>query len=147
MIAVIVILAFSYHLTNGFQLENVPQTCEQITYRICRKTLPYNATHFPNLLNHRSQAHAARTIQRYKKMMPNANCSKHAVFLLCSYFFPICLPEIAGPFKPCRSLCLNVKRDCAARFPFWPSFMDCEDLPEFKSHMCIQPESFVESGM
>lgn len=137
------LFAISFHVSDGFRFY-LPQKCEKISVPLCRRVLPYNLTRFPNLLGDRSQALANRSIQQYSPLVQQANCSKHAVFFLCSFYLPICLPGIEEDvIKPCRSLCEQIRTDCAAVIQYWPSFVKCEELPEFADGVCIQPESFI----
>lgn len=137
-------LAVAFHATEGFRF-NLSQKCEKITYPMCRRVLPYNLTSFPNLLGDQNQALANRAIQRYSPLVKQANCSKHAVFFLCSFYLPICFPLIENEnvIRPCRSLCEQIRTDCAAEIRYWPSFVKCEELPQFKDGVCIHPESFI----
>lgn len=137
------LIAISFHASDGFRF-NLPEKCEKISVPFCRRVLPYNLTRFPNLLGHQNQVVANRTIQHYGPLVQLANCSKHAVFFLCSYLLPICLPGIEEDvIKPCRALCKQIRSDCSAVKEHWPSFAKCEELPQFADGVCIQPESFV----
>ncbi|KAJ7383575.1 negative regulation of sodium-dependent phosphate transport [Desmophyllum pertusum] len=137
------LLAITFHATDGFRF-NPPQKCEKINVPLCHRVLPYNLTRFPNLRGHRSQSFANNSIQSYGPLIQRANCSKDAVFFLCSFHLPICLPGIEEDvIKPCRSLCERIKKDCAAVLEYWPSFVKCDELPEFSDGVCIQPESFI----
>lgn len=143
----VLLLAIAFLATNGFQFHLPHHSCEKISIPLCHRVLPYNLTRFPNLLGDRSQVLANRSIQRYGPLVKHSNCSKHAVFLLCSFYLPICIPGIddteENVFKPCRSLCEQVRTDCAALMDYWPSFVKCEELPEYSDAVCIQPESFI----
>lgn len=123
---------------------NLPEKCEKISVPLCRRVLPYNLTRFPNLLGDPNQLLVNRSIQHYGPLVQQANCSKHAVFFLCSFYLPICLPGIEEDvIKPCRSLCKQIRSDCAAVIEYWPSFVRCEELPEFADGVCIKPDSFI----
>lgn len=140
------LLVIAFHTTDGFRL-SLPQNCERISIPLCRRVLPYNLTRFPNLLGDRSQILANRSIQRFSPLVQHANCSRNAVFFLCSFYLPICIPGIdeteGNIIKPCRSLCQQVRTDCAAVLKYWPSFVKCEELPEYSDSVCIKPESFI----
>lgn len=133
-------------VTDGFLFLLDSQKCEEITIPLCRRVLPYNLTRFPNLVGDRNQVFANRSVQQYNLRMRELNCSRHAVFFLCSFYAPICLPgmvESEENIKPCRSFCEKVRRDCAGSLlGYWPSFAKCEELPNFSDGVCVQPESF-----
>ena len=85
------------------------------------------------------------SLRQYSPRMHELNCSRHAVFFLCSFYAPICLPgidESEENIKPCRSFCEQVRRDCAGSLGYWPRFAKCEELPNFSDGVCVQPESF-----
>lgn len=132
-------------VTDGFRFHLDSQKCEEITIPLCRRVLPYNLTRFPNLVGDRNQVFANRSVQQYSQRMHELNCSRHAVFFLCSFYAPICLPgidESEEDIKPCRSFCEQVRRDCAGSLGYWPRFAKCEELPNFSDGVCVQPESF-----
>ncbi|XP_020619766.1 secreted frizzled-related protein 4-like [Orbicella faveolata] len=142
----LVMLAISFHTADGFRFD-LPQKCEKISIPLCRRVLPYNLTRFPNAVGDQSQALANRSIELYRSLVQRANCSKHAVFFMCSFYLPICLPGIEEEkvIKPCRSLCKQIRTDCAEVIPVeaWEKVVKCEELPEFSDNVCVQPDSFV----
>ena len=138
-------LALSFHTADGFRFQ-LPK-CEKISIPLCRRVLPYNLTRFPNAAGDHSQALANRSIELYRSLVQHADCSKHAVFFMCSFYLPICFPgrENIEVIKPCRSLCKQIRTDCADVIPVgaWQNVVRCEELPEFSDNVCIQPDSFV----
>ena len=143
----LVMFALSFHTAaDGFRF-HLPQRCEKISIPLCRRVLPYNLTRFPNAAGDQSQALANRSIELYRSLMQHANCSKHAVFFMCSFYLPICLPGIEEEkiIKPCRSLCKQIRTDWAEVIPVgaWQIVVKCEELPEYSDNVCIKPDSFV----
>lgn len=137
-------LAVGLFIAEGFRF-GLQEKCAKITNPFCSRVLPYNLTRFPNILGHQSEFIANRALQLFSPLVKQANCSKHAEFFLCSFYLPICLPgmEEENVIRPCRSLCERIKADCSAVTKYWPSFVKCEELPQFKDGVCIQPESFI----
>ena len=143
----VLLLAIAFHAADGFRFNLPVQTCEKISIPLCSRVLPYNMTRFPNSLGDRSQVRANRSIQQYGPLLHQANFSKDAVFFLCTFYLPICVQgngRDESIIKPCRSLCEQVRYDCkrAGLMNFWPKFAKCEELPEYSSGVCIEPESF-----
>lgn len=124
-----------------------PPRCEIISSSFCGRALPYNLTRFPNLADDRSQAGALGSLAKFSHLAEHANCSKDALFLLCSLHLPMCMPgEVEqGIIKPCRSLCTRVRNDCSAQMK-WPRIAECDRLPVYTGGMCIQPESFIDTS-
>lgn len=146
LFAWLLVLALSFHTADGSFRFDLPQKCEKISIPHCRRVLPYNLTRFPNAVGDQNQALANRSIELYRSLVQRANCSKHAMFFMCSFYLPICLPGIEEKvIKPCRSLCEQVRADCAERIAVdeWQKVVKCEELPEFSDNMCIQPDSFI----
>ena len=74
------------------------------------------------------------------------HCVRDATFLLCAIYSPVC---IKGNYilKPCRGLCVDWKETCGNLQIFknvaLPNELrDCNELPEYDSSMCIQPDTF-----
>ncbi|XP_068722590.1 secreted frizzled-related protein 3-like [Montipora capricornis] len=125
-----------------------PPRCEIISGSFCSRTLPYNLTRFPNLQGDGSQASALGSIAKLGHLAEHANCSKDALFLLCSLFLPMCMPgeEEQGIMKPCRSLCRTVRNNCSAQIMNWPRIADCDKMPVYTEDICIRPESFIATS-
>lgn len=145
-LARVLLLAFAFQTAKSFRF-NLPTSCEKISIPLCRLVLPYNLTRFPNLVGDPSQVLANRSIQRYARKIHSQNSSRHAIFFLCSYYLPICIPEVGENedhiIKPCRSLCKQVQNDYFDQRQHWPKFLKCEELPDFSDGMCIHPDSFI----
>lgn len=145
----VLMLGLPFHTADGFRFHR-PRKCEKISIPLCRRVLPYNLTRFPNAVGDQSQALANRSIELYRSLLQRANCSQHAVFFMCSFYLPICLPGIEEEkvIKPCRSLCKQIRTDCADVIPVeaWQKVVKCEELPEFSDSICIQPDSFVAAS-
>lgn len=135
-------------LAASLQVVGGSSKCEEISNMLCLSVLPYNLTRFPNMAGDVSQASALGSIQELgQDVLTHANCSKDALFLLCSFYLPMCMPNEAsnGLLKPCRSLCERVRFDCVPKIKKWPREAKCEEMPEFSESICIQPDSFISS--
>lgn len=152
IVRVLFLVIIAFRSTDGFF--HASERCEEISIPLCGSVLPYNLTRFPNLLGDRSQVFANISMLRYGSLIEHSNCSKNAVFFFCSFFLPICVPGIhdhddseENIFKPCRSLCEQVRSDCYEKMgpDEWPSFAKCEELPQFSASVCISPESFISA--
>ncbi|XP_063049365.1 frizzled-3-like [Engraulis encrasicolus] len=106
-------------------------TCEPIGLRMCQE-LPYNNTFMPNLLNHYDQQTAALAMEPFHPMV-NLACSSDLRGFLCALYAPVCM-EYGRVALPCRSLCLNAKRDCHKLMDMfgvaWPDEMECSRFPD-----------------
>eukprot|EP00080_Pristionchus_pacificus_P015546 PDM75566.1 hypothetical protein PRIPAC_42743 [Pristionchus pacificus] len=105
------------------------------------KNIQYTEMQLPNLLEHETLAEVVHHSQDWLSLL-NLNCNPHTQLFLCSVFAPVCLPEMAKPILPCRSLCELVKEGCEGRmrqygFP-WPEMLSCNHYPE-ENDMCIKP--------
>lgn len=112
-------------------ISNANQTtsgrCEALTIPLCQD-LHYNMTLFPNFFNHRKQEEAALEVHQYFPLV-KIGCSPDLSLFLCSLYAPSCI----APFKPCRDICISVRRGCLPlmqRFGFtWPKNMACDNFP------------------
>jgi frizzled protein 1/7 len=104
--------------------------CEAIRSGIC-KTVPYNMTMFPNILNHQNQEDAGLELHQFQPLV-KVQCSNQLPLFLCSVYMPVCtILEEAIP--PCRPLCEHARTGCAPlmnNFGFdWPEQLDCNRFP------------------
>ena len=128
----------------GFQTryDSLVSRCEPITMSMC-KGLPYNKTHFPNLLGHETQQEAEKELNQFKPLV-SLNCSKELRPFLCSLYAPVCI-SIGGSLqmlRPCRHNCKRVRKGCLTilkRFGFaWPKSFRCKLFPKKKNNnLCI----------
>ena len=113
-------------------------SCEPLTIPVCQD-LPYNATIFPNLLNHRTQEEAALELHLFYPLVKEG-CSEHLAFFLCALYAPVCT-ELKIAVPPCRSLCNSARHGCEElmeTYGFtWPENLSCERLPEFGEGICV----------
>lgn len=117
--------------------ETLDSRCEPLRITMC-KSLPYNETHFPNLLGHETQNEANVEITSFKPLV-SVNCSSDLRRFLCSVYAPICVP-ISGTLRllpPCRHNCKRVKKGCIKilkQYGFkWPDALKCSKFPKKKS--------------
>ena len=106
---------------------------------IC-KSMPYNQTMFPNILNHRKIGEASRELQSFSPLI-RIQCSKDLQFFLCSLYMPIC--NDFGPIPPCKSLCERSKAGCESlmiKYGYsWPASLRCERFPQKgRSVLCVE---------
>ena len=123
--------------------------CEEMASPMCR-SLHYNMTTFPNLLNQDHQGEAYIEMQQFYPLI-TVNCSKHLLYFLCSLYFPRC-KTIKSPIPPCRSLCESAKSPCCTQLLqryniSWPGYLNCRNLPApSSSKMCIGTSGKLMAG-
>ncbi|XP_053314401.1 atrial natriuretic peptide-converting enzyme [Spea bombifrons] len=124
--------------------------CEPITLELCMN-LPYNYTHFPNYLGHRTQKEAS--ISWESSLFPalvQTNCYKYLMYFACTILVPKCEPETSQRIPPCRSLCKHAKERCESVLGIvglqWPEDTDCTQFPDEKldNQTCLMPDEDVE---
>ncbi|XP_071980888.1 atrial natriuretic peptide-converting enzyme isoform X2 [Engystomops pustulosus] len=124
--------------------------CEPITLELCMN-LPYNYTHFPNYLGHRTQKEAS--ISWESSLFPalvQTNCYKYLMYFACTILVPKCEIETNQRIPPCRSLCQHSKERCESVLGIvglqWPEDTDCSQFPDEKSdnQTCLMPDQYVE---
>ena len=108
--------------------------------------MPYNATMFPNLLNHSTQDEAALDVYQFYPLV-NYGCSDHLRLFLCVVYAPVC-SVLKAPVPPCRSLCNSARHGCEnvlKSYGFkWPDSLNCGRFPELGSEICIGFNDFLE---
>ncbi|XP_040274841.1 atrial natriuretic peptide-converting enzyme [Bufo bufo] len=124
--------------------------CEPITLELCMN-LPYNYTHFPNYLGHRTQKEAS--ISWESSLFPalvQTNCYKYLMYFACTILVPKCELETNQRIPPCRSLCEHSKERCESVLGIvglqWPEDTECSQFPDEKSdnQTCLMPDQYVE---
>lgn len=112
--------------------------CEQIRIPRCR-SMAYNLTQFPNLLNHQTQDQAAKVAKKFEALV-NRRCSPLFGLLLCSVLTPPC-QESRKPIPPCKEPCLKATRSCRHLLKKFnltlPPAMRCGRLPKKRTSKCI----------
>nr|XP_048270737.1 atrial natriuretic peptide-converting enzyme isoform X3 [Myodes glareolus] len=130
-------------------LRNCSQ-CEPITLELCMN-LPYNHTHYPNYLGHRTQKEAS--ISWESSLFPalvQTNCYKYLMFFACTILVPKCDVNTGQRIPPCRHLCEHSKERCESVLGIvglqWPEDTDCKQFPEENSdnQTCLLPNEDVE---
>ncbi|KAM8803084.1 atrial natriuretic peptide-converting enzyme isoform 1-T2 [Rhynchonycteris naso] len=130
-------------------LNNCSQ-CEPITLELCMN-LPYNHTHYPNYLGHRTQKEAS--ISWESSLFPalvQTNCYKYLMFFACTILVPKCDVNTSQRIPPCRALCEHSKEHCESVLGIvglqWPEDTDCNQFPEENSEnqTCLMPNEDVE---
>ncbi|XP_063851962.1 frizzled-10-B-like isoform X1 [Scylla paramamosain] len=121
-----------------------PRRCERIIIPMCQE-IPYNNTKMPNLLGQFSQGEAAIKVHEYMPLV-DIGCSQHLRFFLCSLYAPMCTPVVDAGIPSCRSICLEVRRNCLPvlrKFNYsWPAALDCNRLPNpGPETLCMEPDS------
>ncbi|EDL89997.1 corin, isoform CRA_b [Rattus norvegicus] len=124
--------------------------CEPITLELCMN-LPYNLTHYPNYLGHRTQKEAS--ISWESALFPalvQTNCYKYLMFFACTILVPKCDVNTGQRVPPCRLLCEHSKERCESVLGIvglqWPEDTDCSQFPEQSSdnQTCLLPNEDVE---
>ncbi|XP_021066284.1 atrial natriuretic peptide-converting enzyme isoform X2 [Mus pahari] len=124
--------------------------CEPITLELCMN-LPYNHTHYPNYLGHRTQKEAS--ISWESSLFPalvQTNCYKYLMFFACTILVPKCDVNTGQRIPPCRLLCEHSKERCESVLGIvglqWPEDTDCSQFPEGSSdnQTCLLPNEDVE---
>ncbi|XP_075051401.1 atrial natriuretic peptide-converting enzyme [Mixophyes fleayi] len=124
--------------------------CEPITLELCMN-LPYNYTHFPNYLGHRTQKEAS--ISWESSLFPalvQTNCYKYLMYFACTILVPKCELQTNQRIPPCRSLCEHSKERCESVLGIvglqWPEDTDCSQFPDEKldNQTCLMPDEGVE---
>lgn len=113
---------------------DIPQTMS-----LCRG-IGYLKMRLPNLLEHKTLTEVQREAASWTSLL-SSRCNANTQLFLCSLFSPVCLDQTIWP---CRSLCLEVKRDCEARmasrgYP-WPEMLNCGKFPS-DHDLCIGIQS------
>ncbi|KAM7326385.1 hypothetical protein ACRRTK_014863 [Alexandromys fortis] len=130
-------------------LRNCSQ-CEPITLDLCMN-LPYNHTHYPNYLGHRTQKEAS--ISWESSLFPalvQTNCYKYLMFFACTILVPKCDVNTGQRIPPCRHLCEHSKERCESVLGIvglqWPEDTDCNQFPVENSdnQTCLLPSEDVE---
>ncbi|XP_045428818.1 atrial natriuretic peptide-converting enzyme isoform X2 [Pipistrellus kuhlii] len=130
-------------------LSNCSQ-CEPITLELCMN-LPYNYTHFPNYLGHKTQKEAS--ISWESSLFPalvQTNCYKYLMFFACTILAPKCDMNTTQRIPPCRALCEQSKEHCESVLGIvglhWPEDTDCSKFPQENSdnQTCLMPDEDVE---
>ncbi|CAD5121856.1 unnamed protein product [Dimorphilus gyrociliatus] len=126
---------------NIFIMENIhaSSNCELIQPSICNN-LSYNRTTLPNFMGHYSQKQIREYLRLYSPVIKK-HCSKYFKLFLCHLFFPSCTKD-HQVLKPCKSLCLNVKRKCLGTIKEFGldlfKYVDCSRLPSSKKNVCLK---------
>ena len=68
------------------------------------------------------------------KLLIESKCHPSLLDFLCLTYYPFCHPAVDIVVRPCRSLCLDVRKHClglieAAGFQ-WPKELNCSNYPE-----------------
>eukprot|EP00794_Sanderia_malayensis_P008126 gene8126-8996_t len=122
--------------------ETLDSRCEPLTIQMCKK-LPYNTTHFPNILGHETQREANQGIVTFAPLL-RINCSPDLLQFLCSLYAPVCMSmsSTLHLLPPCRHHCKKVRKGCVKvlkTYGFrWPEAFKCNKFPKKKSNsLCV----------
>ncbi|XP_042239053.1 frizzled-2-like isoform X2 [Homarus americanus] len=112
--------------------------CEALQEGMCQG-LGYEATFFPNLLNHKSQDLASAELLSFLPLI-EVECSEVLREFLCTLYMPVCT-NYGFHLPPCRSLCKQAREGCEGVMTdmglTWPSKFDCTRFPEHHELMCL----------
>nr|XP_054773997.1 uncharacterized protein LOC129282087 [Lytechinus pictus] len=85
--------------------------CEGIPFSNCRRVLPYNATTYPNYLDHLSATQSVAIYSSNLEIYQVLGCHKLLFFFVCSLVAPKC--DATGlKIPPCQELCYMVRGGC-----------------------------------
>ncbi|XP_055500357.1 secreted frizzled-related protein 2 [Leucoraja erinacea] len=122
--------------SKGGHCESIPTAME-----LCRGIEYTEMMRLPNLLGHET---IDEVLQQASAWIPlvQKQCHADTKKFLCSLFAPVCIDELDEPVRPCRSLCVQVRKGCspvmsAFGFP-WPDMLACNRFPE-DNDLCIPP--------
>ena len=102
-----------------------PEHCEEIEHPLCRTTLPYNLTSFPNTFAVSQQD----AIDKLNNISVIDYCmDEEAAAIMCRFAYPDCRDAMHR--RPCRIACENATFDCGPVFEgntglSWP--LNCSD--------------------
>lgn len=113
--------------------------CEPLRSGMC-KQFGYTETKMPNFAGHSSLYEATLDQSSYSSIILTG-CSSELAFLICSVFTPACNKQFPEPVPPCRSICLNVKRECSTIMQTigmpWPAELSCLNFPMAHEKTCL----------
>ncbi|CAC5396232.1 unnamed protein product [Mytilus coruscus] len=113
--------------------------CEPLHSGMC-KQFGYTETKMPNFAGHSSLLEATLDQSTYISVI-YTGCSSELAFLICSVFTPACKEHSPEPVPPCRSVCLNVKKECSTIMKTigmpWPAELNCLNFPMAHEKTCL----------
>ncbi|KAF5283577.1 hypothetical protein FQA39_LY17279 [Lamprigera yunnana] len=122
-------------------LNPAPGICLPVIVGFCKQhKIPYNFTVFPNYMGHFGQPDAQHELEIYDAVV-DVRCYELAALFLCSVFVPKC-GNGGIVVRPCRSLCLEMKRRCGFFLDVFglalPEYLKCYLFPESTdSEVCV----------
>lgn len=136
----------TFHTPEYYAVDSMQ--CEKVTIPACQR-LGYNDTRIPWFM-YLENIRQGDVIE-YLRLFENEFCEREMLFFLCTIFNPVCFKNYKGHIFPCRSVCEDVKRKCKSvinKFGDkwsreWSSVFKCNNLPEYKTDICIKPKSIV----
>jgi hypothetical protein len=132
------------------------QQCERLTHPKCKLSAGYNFTApFSDIDGKPYQEVKGKELNIHLPLLNS--CSKYSATILCSLYFPKCIPSISRPLLPCRSVCNGFVQNCSNELNTVAMYgmltAMCDLLPEYdnKTQNCFLPEGFnknhAASGM
>jgi len=124
--------------------------CQPLDEEVACQCLGYNLTYFPND-RFSSQGGAKRQFDVFKDLI-RSKCSPHLMSFLCSRYFPPCNPHWSFKYiRPCRELCVEVKRDCEPILQgyrtTWPDELKCEQFSSYHPRRpCVSNETTTSTN-
>ena len=125
--------------SNSFMVANAFMKCESMEEVTMCRSMPYNTSMFPNILNHRNIKEAGNLLKSFSPLI-TVDCSDDLDNFLCTVYMPFCSDH--GPVPPCRELCERARSGCSAiikKFGFdWPDSLRCDRYPnEAPGTLCV----------
>ncbi|KAK2147505.1 hypothetical protein LSH36_549g01075 [Paralvinella palmiformis] len=122
-------------------------TCVPVMLPMCQGLLAYPLSQYPNVLGHRSEKDARRSLAPFLPLLDDDVCGEPLRKFLCLLVAPQCIGT-EDPLTPCRSVCLSAHDRCLASMNririSWPEDWACRRYP--KDGLCSDLDSQVSPG-
>ena len=114
---------------------------------MCRGTVRYNYTGWPNLVGDNSLIDAEIQLRTFAPLIQYGCAKRQLTFFLCAVYVPMCTEKVIDVIGPCRPVCQRARDRCEPllqTFGFaWPAALDCSRFPARNddTHMCMEGPS------
>ena len=122
-------------------------TCGPVSLPLCQGLVPYPLSQFPNILGHKTEKEAARSLVPYLALLNDNVCGEHLRRFLCLLLAPQCIGT-EDPLAPCRSVCLSAYDGCLTSLKRvgikWPDDWSCDRFAN--DGLCSDLDNQVSPG-
>lgn len=154
-VAVLVTFMLLIGVTNSLENQDDSEVCKQFNKSSgLSEFCGYDST--AGFINRDQFGDLQQSLRRFKKL--DGSCADIIKLMQCSVWFPRCVPEVRGPFLPCRRVCHHMISECAeevrniSQIFYWNMKYHCQLLPEkdepgtkdFRKR-CFEPPNFTSS--